>query len=406
MFKSTFTKTTKVAFFSALIGLASCQPDEFEIREKENLIPETPASQLIEGHYIVVLKSEAVNGRLIERGDYNQRTAAMKSAISPILRKAGISEEAVDKVYSSTVHGFSARLDDEMLARLRKNSDVSYIEQDRLISLAPPWERGGDEPVGQEVPYGIDRVGGAGDYSSGSRVAWIIDTGIDLDHPDLNVNAEKGFNAFTRGRDGKSLDDGNGHGSHVAGTIAAKDNSIGVVGVAAGATVIPVKVLDSGGSGSYSGVIAGVDFVGANGKAGDVANMSLGGPESQALDDAVLAASADGVIFCLAAGNESDDSNNHSPARVNGDNIYTISAMDINDFWAYFSNYGNPPVDFCAPGVEIMSTWKDGGYNTISGTSMAAPHAAGVLLITGGLANDGGNVDGDPDGDADVIIIR
>ncbi len=130
--------------------------------------------------------------------------------------------------------------------------------------------------------------------------------------------------------------------------------------------------------------------------------MSLGGPVSTDIDNAVYnAAQSSGVIFCLAVGNESDDANNHSPARINGTNIYTISAMDVNDNWAYFSNYGTP-VDYCAPGVNILSTWKSGGYNTISGTSMATPHAAGVLLL--GAALTSGYVNGDPDGNADPVI--
>ncbi|MEE2770874.1 MAG: S8 family serine peptidase, partial [Bacteroidota bacterium] len=295
---------------------------------------------------------------------------------------------------------------------LRGREDVDYIEEDKIVMFAPPCgtpngapcdgNGGGGTGGSQETPYGITRVNGGVAYG-GSGIAWVIDTGIDLDHEDLNVDASKGFNAFTSGKDGRSLDDGNGHGSHVAGTIAAKDNSVGVIGVAAGATVVPVKVLDSRGSGSYSGVIAGVEHVAANGKTGDVANMSLGGPVSQALDDAVVAASSK-VKFALAAGNETDDANNHSPARANGPNIYTISAMDSNDDFAYFSNYGNPPVDYCTPGVAILSTWKGGGYNTISGTSMASPHAAGILLL-GNPAN-GGTVNGDPDGNPDTIMVH
>ena len=190
-------------------------------------------------------------------------------------------------------------------------------------------------------------------------------------------------------------------GTHVAGTIAAINNNIGVVGVAAGATVVPVKVLGGRGSGSYSGVIAGIDHVGAYGNEGDVANMSLGGGYSQAVNDAVVAAS-ENVKFVLAAGNESTDASNKSPASANGDNIYTISAMWEGDAWVSFSNYGSP-VDYCAPGVYINSTWKNGEYNSISGTSMAAPHAAGVLLL--GPAKSGGTVSGDPDGNADPIII-
>lgn len=168
-----------------------------------------------------------------------------------------------------------------------------------------------------------------------------------------------------------------------------------------GATVVPVKVLNSHGSGSYSGVIAGVDHVAANGKPGDVANMSLGGPPSDAVDKAVENAAGKGIKFTLAAGNEGDDASNSSPARAKGDNIYTISAMDSNDNFASWSNYGSP-VDYCAPGVAIRSTWKDGGYNTISGTSMAAPHAAGVLLL--GEPNASGYVKNDKDGNRDPII--
>lgn len=407
MLRKNFTEKAKVVFLAALMGLASCQTDDLETTQNLSPLPETSTSQPIEGKYIVVLREQAVNSRISKEGNYNQRTSAMKSAISPLLRKASVAEEAVDKVYSSTILGFSAKLDEAELEKLKNDPDVDYIEQDRIVTFAPPWEgdNGGSGDV-QETPPGITRVGGSVDYSSGANVAWVIDTGIDLDHPDLTVDASKGFNAFTSGRDAKSTDDGNGHGTHVAGTIAAKNNSIGVIGVAAGATVIPVKVLDSRGSGSYSGVIKGVDHVAANGKPGDVANMSLGGPVSQALDDAIKAAAGTGVIFCLAAGNDSDDSNNYSPARVNGNNIYTISAMDKNDNWASFSNFGNPPVDFCSPGVSIKSTWKDGGYNTISGTSMATPHAAGVFLISGGAARQDGTVLNDPDGNADPVLVH
>jgi len=193
-------------------------------------------------------------------------------------------------------------------------------------------------------------------------------------------------------------------GTHVAGTIAAINNDIGVVGVAAGATVISVKVLNSRGSGSYAGVIGGVDYVAANGKPGDVANMSLGGGFSQSLNNAVVAAAAKGIKFTLAAGNESTNAGTKSPASANGPNIYTISSMASGDNWSSFSNYGNPPVDYCAPGSSIYSTYKDGGYRTFSGTSMAAPHAAGVLLL--GNAGDGGTVKGDPDGNPDSIIVH
>lgn len=398
-------------FFAAALAVMtmfSCAKQE----STSTVVPDAPQaaeafSEPIPGQYIVVYKEP---GKM--KGDYSQNKKAVQQKTQEVFASASISGAEVLQVYSAVITGVSAKLSKEQVSRLRSSSEVAYIEQDRIVALAPPCGTpnggpcdgdGGDTGSDtQQQPYGIARVNGGVTYT-GSNVAWIIDTGVDLDHPDLNVDASRGFNAFTSGRDSKSLDDGNGHGSHVAGTIAAEDNSIGVIGVAAGATVVPVKVLDSRGSGSYSGVIAGVDHVAANGNEGDVANMSLGGPVSQALDDAVKAASAK-VKFVLAAGNASEDANNHSPARANGTNIYTISAVDNTDAFASFSNYGNPPVDYAAPGVDVHSTWKDGAYNTISGTSMAAPHAAGVLLI--GSPSTSGSATGDPDGNADPIIVN
>ncbi|MDX1627228.1 MAG: S8 family peptidase [Fulvivirga sp.] len=399
-----FNLTSLVVALVASSMLFSCTQEEetLDLSEDFNLIQSS--SQPIEGQYIVVYNTDKTGhaGRLA--GDYARANNMVVTQTQDMLTEKGISGEIV-QVYSQTINGVTLQLTEEDVNKLRNDDRVAYIEQDRIVALAPPWERGDDGggSTGEEVPYGITRVKGGVTYT-GSNVAWIIDTGIDLDHEDLNVDASRGYNAFTKGKDGKDLDDGNGHGTHVAGTVAAIDNEVGVIGVAAGATVIPVKVLDSRGSGSYSGVIAGVDHVGANGSNGDVANMSLGGPVSQALDDAVLAASQNGIKFSLAAGNESADANNSSPARVNGSNIVTISAMDDTDTFASFSNYANPPVDYCAPGVSIKSTWKDGGYNTISGTSMAAPHAAGVLLL--GNASTDGTVNGDPDGNADPIIVH
>ncbi|TRO65534.1 S8 family peptidase [Christiangramia sabulilitoris] len=399
-------RTLKVLGVAALTAtfLTSCnQESEVQNPEIELVAPST--SQVIPGQYIVVFNQDF--SRSMENGklSYQKAQENTKSQTMKLMADAGIKGE-VFNVYSKTINGAAIKLSEEGADALRKRKEVAYVEEDRIVALAPGGKGkpgGGGGSTSQSTPYGITRVGGGATYT-GSNAAWVVDTGIDLNHEDLNVDASRGFNAFTSGKDGRSLDDGNGHGSHVAGTIAAIDNNLGVIGVAAGATVIPVKVLDSRGSGSYSGVVAGVDYVGANAANGDVANLSLGGPVSQALDDAVLAASEKGVKFVLAAGNDGDDANNHSPARVNGNNIYTISAMDSNDRLASFSNYGNPPVDFAAPGVAIQSTWKDGGYNTISGTSMAAPHAAGILLW--GNFNSGGTVNGDPDGNPDTIIVR
>ncbi|GAB2477333.1 hypothetical protein GCM10011375_20140 [Hymenobacter qilianensis] len=359
------------------------------------------SDDLIEGQYIVVLKDGAVD----TDGDasYDAKVNKVKGVGQGILRARGLSGDKVGHAYGHALKGFVAQLSPGEAAELRKDANVAYVEQDRIITLGNPNNGGGSTiQAAQVTPYGIARVG-TGDGAATGRTAWVIDTGIDLDHPDLNVDVARSKSFLTSGKNYASPDDGNGHGTHCAGTIAAKNDASGVVGVAAGAKVVAVRVLDSRGSGSNSGVIAGVDYVGANGASGDVANMSLGGGVSSALDQAVLNASQKGVLFALAAGNETDNANNHSPARVNGANIYTISAMNSSDSWASFSNFGNPPVDYCMPGVSVQSTWLNGGYNTISGTSMATPHMAGVLIMKGKNFTTSGTVKNDPDGNADPI---
>ncbi len=315
-------------------------------------------------------------------------------------------------VYQHALRGFAAALPEAALQRLLDDPDVDYIEPDsRVWAIAPgkkpdkgkpPKDDGGTvdpPPSSQDIPWGVSFVGGPQVGESLSARAWVIDTGIDLSHPDLNVDTGLAANFVTRGKN--SADDGHGHGTHVAGTIAAIDNEIDVVGVAAGATVVPVRVLSNNGSGYMSWVIAGVDYVAANASPGDVANMSLGGGISISLDTAVSNAASTGVRFALAAGNDSMHASNSSPARVNHANVYTVSAIDSNGNFAWFSNYGNPPVDVAAPGVGVLSTASGGGTTTMSGTSMAAPHVAGLLLL--GSLNTVGSASGDPDGTPDPI---
>ncbi len=314
----------------------------------------------------------------------------------------------VGHVYRVAFQGFSANLPAQAVEQLKaRNPKIAYCEQDQIAAAPPirqeakPGGSGGKvtQPA-QETPWGIARVKGGAAGTFGT--AWVIDSGIDLSHPDLNVDLTRS-RSFLGGK--TTARDENGHGTHVAGTIAAYNNSIGVIGVAPGARVVSVRVLDRNGSGSNSGVIAGVDYVAANGRPGDVANMSLGGGISQALDTAVANAAAGGVKFVIAAGNSSTDANNSSPARVNAANVYTVSAFANGNTWASFSNYGNPPIDYAEPGVAIKSTWLAGGYNTISGTSMAAPHLAGILLAQATPTVDGAVI-GDPAAPADPIGTR
>jgi len=358
--------------------------------------------EIIPGQYIVVLKPDAAAGK------------TMRDLVDSYESLPGVD---MNHKYLHSIAGFSGKLSPEALSALQNDSSVDYIEEDRFVTLPPFTSQGlcdrkpnhpnctdggggGDDGTStQSLPWGIDRVGGAADGASAGK-AWVLDSGIDLDHPDLNVDTGLS-RSFLSGKQADNPDDQNGHGTHVAGTIAAIDNSQGVVGVAAGASVVSVRVLDRRGSGAYSGVIAGINYVGANGSNGDVANMSLGGGFSQAVNDAVSGASGS-VKFFLAAGNESQDTNNVSPGSANGPNIWTICATTNGDGWASYSNYGSP-VDYCEPGSGIESTWKNGGYNTISGTSMATPHAAGIALL--GPINNGGSVTG-PDGGTYTIGVR
>ncbi|MFQ5889003.1 MAG: S8 family serine peptidase [Gemmatimonadota bacterium] len=337
---------------------------------------------------------------------------ANKARAAEVARQFGVTPR---HAYGTAVFGFAGSVPEGRLNALRRDPRVLLVERDGIASIpiprraAPPWcpdnpdhpgcshdDNGGS--VGQVTPWGITRVGGPWDGTG--KTAWIIDTGIDLDHPDLSVDRSRSANFVTRGKD--SPDDGNGHGTHVAGTIGAIDNAIDVVGAAAGATVVAVRVLDNSGSGSVSGVVAGVDYVAANGSAGDVANMSLGASgHFESLHQAVENAAAKGIRFSIAAGNAGDDAGGYEPAHVEHPNVYTTSAIGKDDCLASWSNWGNPPVDYAAPGVGVLSTKRGGGTTTMSGTSMAAPHMGGVLLAS--IATDGAACN-DPDGSPDLIV--
>ncbi|MFN3802500.1 S8 family serine peptidase [Belliella pelovolcani] len=257
-------------------------------------------------------------------------------------------------------------------------------------------------PSTQEVPWGIKRVGGFTRYT-GTNVAFILDTGIELDHPDLNVFVSLGIKIVPDDIS-TTLSDLHSHGTHVAGIVGAIDNNFGVVGVAAGAPVVPVKIMGDDGRGRVSWAIAGVDYVASVGKPGDVANLSIGASASTTFDNAVINASNKGIWFVTSAGNSADDANNYSPARANGPFLQTVSSMDSSDRMASSSNYGNPPIDWAAPGVSIRSTVLRGGYGSKNGTSMAAPHVAGLRLL-GNIRGDG-FIKNDKDSTPDPIAHR
>ena len=338
-----------------------------------------------------------VQNQCIVRLNDNIQKTDIRGIANSFANKGGSS---LKHVYSNSIKGFTIKMSCKAAQHaFGKNKDIMSFTPDSVVSINKGKPGGGGDGggSGQTASYGTARVGGPVDGSN--YTAWVIDSGVDLDHPDLNVDASRGFSSIK-----DNMDDQNGHGTHVAGTIGAINNSIGALGVAPNTTIIPVRVLDRRGSGSNSGVIAGVDHVGANASAGDCVNMSLGGGVSSVLDNAVIAAAqASGAYFVLAAGNDGDDANNHSPARANGNNVWTISATDSSDNMPSWSNYGSA-VDYAAPGVGIFSLWKSGGTNTISGTSMASPHACAVIMLKNGNPSTDGTANNDPDGNPDQIV--
>jgi aqualysin 1 len=271
-----------------------------------------------------------------------------------------------EHVFSHTVKGFAARLSTQQIQRLQSDNLVQAIELD-----APVQE------FAQTLPWGVDRVDAdlssvrAGDGTGAVPVnAYIIDSGIDYYHADLSVVRLINFIDT-------NMADCNGHGTHVAGSLAARDNSTGVVGVAPGATLTGLKVLDCNGSGSTSGVIKAVDWITANAVRPAVANMSVGGPPSSTLDTAVKRSADRGIFYAVAAGNSGANACNYSPARAGTHSgVMTVAATDSNEAEPSWSNFGTC-VDIWAPGVSILSTYP-GGYATASGTSMASPHVAGA----------------------------
>jgi subtilisin family serine protease len=299
----------------------------------------------------------------------------LRDGVSPaaVAREHGVAPEYV---YTRVLNGFAGSMADAARDGLLRDARVARVEPDG-IAYASTTQTG--------ATWGIDRIDQrslplSGTYTynaSGSGVtAYIIDTGIRFAHSEFGGRARSGFDAV----DGGTADDCNGHGTHVAGTVGGT-----TYGVAKNVALVAVRVLDCGGSGTWSGVIAGMDWVAANHSGPSVANMSLGGGANTSVDDAVRRMIASGVATAIAAGNGNmggvaQDACRYSPARVA--EAMTIGATDKTDTKARWSNYGTC-VDWFAPGVGITSSWytSNTATNTISGTSMATPHTAGAAAL-------------------------
>lgn len=336
--------------------------------------------------YIVAF-SPSVNSRTTSRISLDQIS-------KNVLQRNTIDVSALKHSYAGEPGGFIAKISAAEAEMLRHDAAIEAVEPDRIISLGSCFT----VVAPKLITWNINRIG----YGNGiGKTAWIIDSGIDFDHPDLTVDKTRS-KSFVEGQ--PSADDSNGHGTHVAGIIGAKNNTIGVLGVASGASLVALKVLDKEGDGNLSYIIQALAYINTMASAGDVVNMSVGGESGSAiLDQQVQNTAGRGIYFSIAAGNESKLANLSSPARTNGQNIFTITAIDSLDNFASFSNYGNDVVDYAAPGVYILSTWTDNRYAYASGTSMAAPHVAGLLLLRGRNITSSGVAKNDPDGTPDPI---
>ena len=386
------TKKNLLAILFIIIFFASCKKERSTSSSssvnQDNCVTTMSFHQndIIPGQYIVGYNTASVNAR-------NMNKVGLDQLSNNILERNNINSSALQKSFGGEPGGFVAMLSEKEVLHLKNDPDIASIEPDRIVKLGSCFT----VAAPTLITWNVKRVG----YGNGiGKRAWIIDSGIDFSHPDLTVDSilSKSFLSNK-----PSASDENGHGTHVAGIIGAKNNSFGVLGVASGATLVSLRVLDKDGEGILSSIIQALSYVNTKGAAGDVVNMSLGADTtSQILNQQIKNTAARGIYITIPAGNDHTDTKNFSPANANGPNIYTVSAIDSLDNFASFSNYG-ADVDYATPGVRVLSTYMGNRYAYMSGTSMSAPHLAGLLLLKGNNLSVSGYAKNDPDSNPDPI---
>ncbi|WP_440056616.1 S8 family peptidase (plasmid) [Pseudoalteromonas sp. T1lg65] len=353
-----------VLSIAVLAGLSSSAINAAEIKAVDK-------SKAVPNNYIVVFDTPSV----VNPKDGKAISAYAKSQARGLANKHNVK---IAREFNGVINGVLVEATPSQLKQMVRNPNIAYIEQDQVVAIEPTFTTNGDQ---SSPTWGIDRVDQRDlpldsnyhyDYDGSGVTAYIIDTGVRISHNDFGNRASHGYDFVDNDADAT---DCNGHGTHVAGTVGGS-----AYGVAKNVNVVGVRVLGCDGSGTFSGVIAGIDWVKNNASGPSVANMSLGGGASQAVDDAVNSAVASGVSFVVAAGNDNSNACNYSPARA-ADAI-TVGSTTSSDSRSSFSNYGTC-LDIYAPGSSIKSAWynSDTATNTISGTSMAAPHVAGAVAL-------------------------
>lgn len=334
------------------------------------------SSRVIKDSYIVVLNDQYVSQQVtIMAGSPTMSSANAMSIRQQVVEDisnelAALHNASIKQRYHAALSGFVADMKPLDMESLAADNRVDYVEQDQMMHI---------NATQNDATWGLDRVDQPSlplnsQYvynETGSGVtAYIVDTGILASHSDFGGRVGNGYTSIS---DGNGTTDCNGHGTHVAGTVGSN-----TYGLAKNVSLVPVRVLNCSGSGSNSGVIAGVDWVAQNATLPAVANMSLGGGDSSALDSSVDNAINQGIMFVVAAGNSNSDACSGSPNKVPA--ALTIASSTSTDARSSFSSWG-ACIDLFAPGSSITSTWNNGSTNTISGTSMASPHVAGAVAL-------------------------
>lgn len=410
-------KALQILSFTAFLFMVSCEGNlpidlisttdpnaTIEIQES-NLISQT-SGDIIKNQYIVLFKEDiayferldqetasltASNSRDTREANSDiraKRATAIESFLGSTLAEHKLDPQTIMSVYDiGRVKGGMVNITEAEAIELGNDHQISVIEPNEVIAMGlTPSAKGrlvpaDDGPVKQKTPYNIKAVGGSKSHKDSKTWCFIIDSGIDLDHPELTVErgSSRSFVPYEL-----SPNDEFGHGTHVAGIIGAEDDKLGVVGVAPGATLVALKVLDQNGYGTKDYLLHALSYVQYACIAGDVVNISLGTDNSQIINQAILRIQSTlGVYFTIAAGNQGIDASNISPANLQSPNIYVMGAVNEYESLTTFSNFGKS-VNILTPGEGIYSTYKDGKYMWMSGTSMAAPHMAGILLSESG----------------------